>query len=240
MTGTIINFAAVILGSLIGLVAGKRIPEKTKQSLVSVLGLFTIAYGIFIFGQTNNMLIPLFSLVLGTILGELLKIEEGMNGLGGKVQGWVAKFSPDMSADRQRFVSGFVSASLLFCIGPMAILGSLQDGISGNYEMLAIKSLLDGIASIAFASTLGIGVAFSAGMVLLYQGAISLLARVIGEGFSEAIIAEMTATGGIILAAIGISSLLEIKKIRIGSFLPALFIAILIVWLLTRFGISYS
>ena len=240
MTGTIINFAAVILGSLIGLVAGKRIPEKTKQSLVSVLGLFTIAYGIFIFGQTNNMLIPLFSLVLGTILGELLKIEEGMNGLGGKVQGWVAKFSPDMSADRQRFVSGFVSASLLFCIGPMAILGSLQDGISGNYEMLAIKSLLDGIASIAFASTLGLGVAFSAGMVLLYQGAISLLARVIGEGFSEAIIAEMTATGGIILAAIGISSLLEIKKIRIGSFLPALFIAILIVWLLTRFGISYS
>lgn len=240
MTGTIINFAAVILGSLIGLVAGKRIPEKTKQSLVSVLGLFTIAYGIFIFGQTNNMLIPLFALVLGTILGELLKIEEGMNGLGEKVQGWVAKFNPDMSADRQRFVSGFVSASLLFCIGPMAILGSLQDGISGNYEMLAIKSLLDGIASIAFASTLGVGVAFSAGMVFLYQGAISLLARVIGEGFSEAIIAEMTATGGIILAAIGISSLLEIKKIRIGSFLPALFIAILIVWLLTRFGISYS
>lgn len=240
MTGTIINFAAVILGSLIGLVAGKRIPEKTKQSLVSVLGLFTIAYGIFIFGQTNNMLIPLFALVLGTILGELLKIEEGMNGLGEKVQGWVAKFNPDMSADRQRFVSGFVSASLLFCIGPMAILGSLQDGISGNYEMLAIKSLLDGIASIAFASTLGVGVAFSAGMVFLYQGAISLLARVIGEGFSEAIIAEMTATGGIILAAIGISSLLEIKKIRIGSFLPALFIAILIVWLLTRCGISYS
>ena len=96
MTGTIINFAAVILGSLIGLVAGKRIPEKTKQSLVSVLGLFTIAYGIFIFGQTNNMLIPLFSLVLGTILGELLKIEEGMNGLGEKVQSWVAKFNPDI------------------------------------------------------------------------------------------------------------------------------------------------
>ncbi len=92
-----------------------------------------------------------------------------MNGLGEKVQGWVAKFSPGMSADRQRFVTGFVSASLLFCIGPMAILGSLQDGISGNYEMLAIKSLLDGIASIAFASTLGIGVAFSAGMVFLYQ-----------------------------------------------------------------------
>jgi uncharacterized membrane protein YqgA involved in biofilm formation len=239
MTGTIINFVAVILGSLIGLVAGKRIPEKTKQSLVSALGLFTLAYGIFIFGQTKNMLIPLFSLVLGTILGELLKIEEGMNGLGEKVQGWVAKFSPGMSADRQRFVTGFVSASLLFCIGPMAILGSLQDGISGNYEMLAIKSLLDGIASIAFASTLGIGVAFSAGMVFLYQGAISLLAQVIGDGFSEAIVAEMTATGGIILAAIGISSLLEIKKIRIGSFLPALFIAILIVWLLTRLGISY-
>lgn len=239
MTGTIINVAAIVFGSLIGIFAGQRIPEKTKQTLVSALGLFTLAYGIFIFGQTQNMLIPLFSMVLGTILGELLKIEEGMNGLGEKIQRRLASLNPDMNSDQQRFVTGFVSASLLFCIGPMAILGSLQDGITGNYQMLAIKSLLDGIASIAFASTLGVGVMFSAGMVLLYQGAISLMAGWIGEGFTEAIVAEMTATGGIILAGIAISSLLDIKKIRIGSFLPALFLAILIVVLLTRLGLSY-
>jgi len=239
LTGTFINAAAIILGSLIGLLAGKRIPEKTKQTLVSGLGLFTLAYGVFIFSQTKNMLIPLFSMVIGTILGELLKIEEGMNSLGEKVQAWTAKLNPGMSGDKQKFVTGFVSASLLFCIGPMAILGSLQDGVTGNYQMLAIKSLLDGITSIAFASTLGLGVMFSAFMVLIYQGAISLLAGWIGSGFSEAIIAEMTATGGIILAGIAINSLLAIKKIRIGSFLPALLIAILIVLALTRLGIAY-
>lgn len=239
MTGTLINVAAIIAGSLIGLLAGVRIPEKTKQSLVSALGLFTMAYGIFIFAQTQNMLIPLFALVIGTILGELMRIEEGMNGLGEKIQRWVSGLNPNISADQQRFVTGFVSASLLFCIGPMAILGSLQDGITGDYQMLAIKSLLDGIASIAFASTLGIGVMFSALMVLLYQGTISLLAGWIGDGVSDAIVAEMTATGGIILVGIAISSLLEIKKIRIGSFLPALFLAILFVILLNRFDIQY-
>jgi hypothetical protein len=239
VTGTLINVAAIIVGSLIGLLAGNRIPEKTRQTLISALGLFTLAYGIFIFGQTQNLLIPLFSLVLGTIFGELLKIEEGLNSLGENIQKKLASWNPNLTGESQRFVTGFVSASLLFVIGPMAILGSIQDGISGDFQMLAIKSLLDGIASIAFASTLGVGVVFSALIVLVYQGAISLLAGWIGQGFGEAVIAEMTATGGIILVGIAISNLLQIKKIRTGSFLPALFLAVVFVLILNALGITY-
>jgi uncharacterized membrane protein YqgA involved in biofilm formation len=239
VTGTLINVAAIILGSLIGLVAGNRIPEKMRQTLVSAMGLFTLAYGVFIFGQTQNMLIPLFALVVGTVIGELLKIEEGLNGLGEFIQQKLAGLNPNLSGESQKFVTGFVSASLLFCIGPMAILGSIQDGISGDFQMLAIKSLLDGIASIAFASTLGVGVVFSAVVVLVYQGAISLLAGLIGQGFGDTIVAEMTATGGIILAGIAISNLLQIKKIRTGSFLPAIFLAVLIVLILNAMGIAY-
>lgn len=239
MTGTFINVAAIIVGSLIGLLVGNRIPEKTRKTLVSGLGLFTLAYGVFIFGKTQNMLIPLFSIVLGTIIGELLKIEESMNGLGEGIQRKLASWNPNLTGESQKFVTGFVSASLLFCIGPMAILGSIQDGLSGDFQMLAIKSLLDGIASIAFASTLGVGVIFSAGVVLIYQGAISLLASWIGQSFGDAVVAEMTATGGVILAGIALSNLLQIKKIRTGSFLPALFLAVLIVLLLNALGVAY-
>lgn len=239
MTGTIINVAAVILGSLVGLLVGNRIPEKTRQTLISVMGLYTLAYGVFIFTKTQNMLIPLLSLVMGTIIGELLKIEEGLNSLGERIQRKLAIWNPNLTGEPQRFVTGFVSASLLFCIGPMAILGSIQDGISGDFQMLAIKSLLDGIGSIAFASTLGVGVMFSAVVILVYQGAISLLSGWIGQGFGDAAVAEMTATGGVILVGIGISNLLQIKKIRTGSFLPAIFLAVLIFLLLNALGVTY-
>ena len=239
MTGTIINVAAVILGSLVGLLVGNRIPEKTRQTLISVMRLYTLAYGVFIFTKTQNMLIPLLSLVMGTIIGELLKIEEGLNSLGERIQRKLAIWNPNLTGEPQKFVTGFVSASLLFCIGPMAILGSIQDGISGDFQMLAIKSLLDGIGSIAFASTLGVGVMFSAVVILVYQGAISLLSGWIGQGFGDAAVAEMTATGGVILVGIGISNLLQIKKIRTGSFLPAIFLAVLIVLLLNTLGVTY-
>lgn len=239
MTGTIINVAAVILGSLVGLLVGNRIPEKTRQTLISVMGLYTLAYGVFIFTKTQNMLIPLLSLVMGTIIGELLKIEEGLNSVGERIQRKLAIWNPNLTGESQKFVTGFVSASLLFCIGPMAILGSIQDGISGDFQMLAIKSLLDGIGSIAFASTLGVGVMFSAVVILVYQGAISLLSGWIGQGFGDAAVAEMTATGGVILVGIGISNLLQIKKIRTGSFLPAIFLAVLIFLLLNALGVTY-
>jgi hypothetical protein len=240
MTGTIINFAAILLGGLIGLLAGNRIPLKVRQTLTSALGLFTLAYGIHIFAQTQNILVPLSSIVLGVIAGEALRIEELLNGLAERIQQKVERGANAGSPNAQRFISGFVAASLLFVVGPMAILGSIQDGLVGDYQMLAIKSLLDGIASIAFASTFGVGVLFSAPVVLVYQGAISLLAGTIGKGFDQSVILEMTSVGGVILAGIAISNLLEIKKIRIGSFLPALLFVVLIVLLLNRLGIAWS
>ena len=240
MVGTIVNVAAILLGGLIGLLAGNRIPLKVRQTLTSVLGLFTLAYGVQLFSQTQNMLVPLISLVLGTIAGEALKIEEWINQLGQNIQQKVGGGLQSGSADSQRFITGFVTASLLFVIGPMAILGSIQDGLAGDFQMLAIKSLLDGITAIAFASTFGVGVLFSALPVLIYQGAISLAAGLIGKGFDQSVILEMTAVGGVILAGIAISNLLEIKKIRTGSFLPALFIVVLVVLLLNKFGIAWS
>ncbi|HOA21320.1 MAG TPA: DUF554 domain-containing protein [Anaerolineaceae bacterium] len=239
MLGTFINVGAILLGGLVGLVAGNKIPVKFRQTMVSGLGLFTLAYGIYIFTETNNMLIPLGALILGTMVGEWLKLEERLESLGSFLQAKFNRAEEAHSIEAQRFISGFVTSSLLFCIGPMAILGSIQDGLSGNFQMLAIKSLLDGLASVAFASSLGVGVLFSALPVLVYQGAISLSARALGQGFDASVVAEMTAIGGVILAGIAISNLLEIKKIRTGSFLPALVFAVLIVLGLNALGVSY-
>lgn len=239
MLGTFINVAAILIGGFIGLTVGHKIPLKFRQTIVSGMGLFTLAYGVYLFTETQNMLIPLGALILGTMVGEWLKLEERLENLGAILQ---AKFSPaesSASADAQRFIVGFVTASLMFCIGPMAILGSIQDGLSGNYQMLAIKSLLDGLTSVAFASSLGAGVLFSALPVLVYQGGISLLARALGQGFDASVVAEMSAVGGVVLTGIAISNLLEIKKIRTGSFLPALVFAVLIVLGLNALGIAY-
>ena len=239
MLGTFINVAAILIGGFIGLTVGHKIPLKFRQTIVSGMGLFTLAYGVYLFTETQNMLIPLGALILGTMVGEWLKLEERLENLGAILQ---AKFSPAESSarsDAQRFIVGFVTASLMFCIGPMAILGSIQDGLSGNYQMLAIKSLLDGLTSVAFASSLGAGVLFSALPVLVYQGGISLLARALGQGFDASVVAEMSAVGGVVLTGIAISNLLEIKKIRTGSFLPALVFAVLIVLGLNALGIAY-
>lgn len=239
MTGTLLNVAAILIGGLIGMAVGNRLPAKFRETCVSALGLFTLAYGIYIFSETENILIPLGSLILGTIVGEWLQIEERMDGLGQFLQSKLIPPTKETDSNTHRFVDGFVTASLLFCIGPMAILGSIQDGLTGNFQMLAIKSILDGLAALAFASSLGVGVLFSSVVVLVYQGAISLLAKLVGQGFDQAIISEMTSVGGIILAGIAISNLLEIKKIRTGSFLPALFFAVIIVAVLQTLGISY-
>ena len=239
MIGTLINVAAILLGGLVGMIAGNRIPLKFRETLVSAMGLFTLVNGIRMFVGTANILIPLASLVLGTIMGEWLKIEDGLQYLGQSLQAKINGSDQSMSPSAQRFVDGFVTTSLLFCIGPMAILGSIQDGLSGDFQMLAVKAVIDGLTAMAFASTLGVGVLFSALMVLLYQGAISLLAQWAGQGFSPAVVTEMSAVGGVILAGIAISSLLEIKKIRTGSFLPALFFAIGIVLALNALGITF-
>lgn len=233
MIGTLINTATIVVGGGLGLVLGSRLSEKLKNTVIAGLGIFTTVYGISLFLKTGNSLIVLGSVLIGVLLGEWWHIEDGLNHLGVWLE---SKFNRGGSGSSQKdFIKGFVTASLVFCIGPMAILGSIEDGLTGNFNTLAVKAVLDGFAAMAFASSLGVGVVFSAVMVLLYQGAITLLAGQVQHIATATMMNELTATGGVILVALAISSLLEIKKIRTGSFLPALLVAPLIVWVISLF-----
>ena len=232
MTGTFLNIATVILGSILGLIFGARIPDKLNSTVIAGMGLFTAAMGFQMFLSTENPLIVLGALLIGTLLGEWWRIEDGLHRLGEILE---QRFSREEDDGSNRFVRGFLTASLLFCVGPMTILGSIQDGLTGDYNLLAVKSVLDGFASIAFASTLGIGVAFSAIIILVYQGGISLLAGQLDAIVTPSMMNELTATGGVILIGLALSSLLEIKKIRVGNMLPGLAVAPLIVWVISLF-----
>jgi len=228
MTGTLLNVAAILAGGMLGLLFGGRIPEKLRATIIAGIGLFTAAIGLQMFLETENPLGVLGSILIGGLLGEWWKIEDLLREIGQVLE---ARFAGDNQPDSSsRFVRGFLTASLLFCVGPMSILGSIQDGLTGDYQTLAIKSVLDGFASMAFASTLGMGVLFSAVMVLVYQGGISLAAAQLSAIITDPMINEMTAAGGVILLGLAISSLLEIKPIRMGNFLPALAAAPLIIW----------
>ncbi len=234
--GTLINVGSIVLGSLFGMAIGARLSEKFRQTIIAGLGLFTLGYGLMTFLETSNPLIPLGGLLIGAVLGEWWRIEDGLEKLGVALKNTFTSSRKDNEEKSQsRFVEGFVTASLVFVIGPIAILGSIQDGLVGDVEMLTIKAILDGFASIAFASSLGVGVAFSALTILIYQGGITLLAGFFSRFFSEAMMTEMTAVGGLILMAVSISSLLALRKIRTGNFLPSLLITPLIVWVLERF-----
>jgi uncharacterized membrane protein YqgA involved in biofilm formation len=232
MTGTILNIATVLIGGVIGLLFGARIPDKLKETVIAGMGLFTGAMGIQMFLNTENPLIVLGALLIGTLLGEWWQIEYGLHRLGEVLE---RKFSREQDDGSNKFVRGFLTASLLFCVGPMTIMGSIQDGLTGDYNLLAVKSVLDGFAAMAFASTLGVGVMFSTVIILVYQGGISLLAGQLDALVTPSMMNELTATGGVILVGLAISNLLEIKKIRVGNMLPALFIAPLIVWILSLF-----
>jgi len=248
MTGTIINIITVLIGGTLGLLFGSRLPDRLKGTVVAGMGLFTFAIGIQMFLKTENPLIVLGALLIGALLGEWWRIEDGLQNLGlrleerfGSGQSTTRGINPEPAptpgtSTTTNFVRGFLTASLLFCVGPMTILGSIQDGLTGNYELLAVKSVLDGFASLAFASSLGVGVLFSTLVILVFQGGISLLAVQLNALVTIPMLNEMTATGGVILMGLAVSSLLEIKKIRTGNFLPALAIAPLIVWILSLFG----
>lgn len=228
MTGTLINIVAVLVGGAAGMLFGARLSTRLKETIVAGMGLFTTAIGLQMFLKTENPLIVLGALMVGAVLGEWWNVEDGLQ----HVARWLEKRFARGPEDSSGFVRGFMTASLLFCIGPMAILGAISDGLSGDYRTLAIKSVLDGFASIAFASSLGIGVLFSALPILIYQGGISLLAGQLNALVTPAMMGELTATGGVLLMGIGMSSLLELKRIRVGNLLPALATAPLIVYLL--------
>lgn len=245
MTGTLINVAAILLGGTLGLVFGARFPDRVRQTVLAGMGLFTAILGIQMTFKTQQPLIIAGSLLIGSLLGEWWQIEDKLRNLGAWLEARLTRPSlKDIGHNElpvnnhgNRFVRGFLTASLVFAIGPIAILGSIQDGLSGDYNLLAIKSILDAFGALAFASSLGVGVLFSSLVILVYQGGISLAANQVQSLLSTAMTDEMTATGGVLLLGLAISNLLEIKPIRVGNFLPALLVAPIIVAILTALGI---
>lgn len=225
MIGTAINVGAISLGSLIGITIGSRLTEDIQTTAVSGLGIVCTLIGIKMGLETENILIPLGAMLSGAVLGEMLGIQGALELMGNRLQVLFSKSGPS------RVSEAFITSSLVFCIGPMAILGAIQDGLQGDFQLLAIKSMLDGFASIAFAATLGWGVVLSALSILLVQGSITLFAEVLDRVLTQPMITEMSAVGGLIIMAIGIK-LLKLKEIRIASFLPALAIAPAIVLLI--------
>lgn len=222
MLGTLVNTGAVIVGSLIGLLFKKGLPARFSEIVMKGVGLCVMYIGISGTLKGENALIAIISIVVGAIIGELLRLEEGLNRIGGWIE---KKFKPkDGSVS---VTEGFVTASLLFCVGAMTIVGSLQSGISGDNTMLYTKSLLDFISAIIFASALGFGVIFSAFAILLIQGTITLLAQWVAPVLSDASIAEMTCVGSIIIIGLALN-MLGLTKLKVMNYVPAIFIPIVL------------
>ena len=228
MLGTLVNSAAIILGSLIGVFIKNGIKEEYKKIIMDGIGLTVVIIGIMGGIKSENIILVTISIVLGSIVGETLGIENKLDNLGNKLQ---KKFGKRDS----NFSKGFVTATLIYCVGAMAIVGSLESGLLGKHDTLFAKSILDGTSSIIFASTLGFGVAFSSISVFIYQGVIALLASYIKDLLTPEVILEMSSVGGLLIMAIGIN-ILEIRKIKIGNMLPAIFIPIIYFVLVSNFG----
>ena len=218
MIGTLVNTGAVIVGSAIGLTAGTRLPERIKTILMQALGLSVVAIGLRMALKADHSLLAIACLLLGGVSGELLRIEQRLENLAEALRQW-------LRSESSRFVEGFVTATLLYLTGAMTIVGSIQDGTVGDPSVLLIKSLLDGVASVALASSLGVGVLFSALPVLLVQGGITLLAGQLAFLSQPAVLDAINATGGLLILGIGIN-LLGIGRIHVGNLLPALLYAI--------------
>lgn len=231
MIGTVVNASAILACSAVGLVVGRKIPKRLQELLIRSSGLICIGIGIKMFLDGKQILVVLLGLMIGAATGEALTIERKLEALGTRLQSLIKTKSPT-------FLDGFVNASLLYCVGPMAVLGSIADGVSGQHEVLFIKSLMDGVTSIALAASLGIGVLFSGLSVLLYQGAITLVAQYMGDIFTPAMISDLTAVGGLLIVSIGLNLLGVFeanKKIPLGNLLPAIFFAPFLGWLCQRF-----
>ncbi|MBN2788918.1 MAG: DUF554 domain-containing protein [Candidatus Delongbacteria bacterium] len=222
--GTIVNVAAVISGSIIGLIIHNKLPERIIKTVFQGIGLFTLFLGFSMALKTNNILLMVFSLVLGAITGELLKLEARIEFLGDKVKSKIR-------TKNDKFTEGLVTAFMLFCMGSMTILGAIEEGMGGVSDLLLTKSLMDGFASIALASSLGLGVLFSVVPLMIYQGGLTLFAGLLEGMFTELMINEISAVGGIILIGLGIN-ILEIKKLKILNLVPSLlFIAVLVYYI---------
>lgn len=224
MWGTIVNALAIVAGALLGKILGSGLPEYVRHTVMQAIGLGVLLIGMQMAFATQNVIIVIVSLVLGGIIGELVRLEYWLDKMGEWLQ---AKFTRPGSENL--FAKGFITASLVYCVGAMAIMGALESGLTGKHQTLYAKSVLDGVSAMMFSSTLGIGVAFSALPVLIYQGTITMLAAWLQQFLTAAVIAEMKATGGVLIFGIGLN-LLEITRIKIGNLLPAIFFAFLIAY----------
>jgi uncharacterized protein len=231
VTGTLLNAVAVLVGTTVGILLGDRLPERVRVIAMQGVGLVTLLIGMQMALQVQNLLIVLASMVVGGVAGELVGVEAGLDAIGRRLE---LRFGSRQD-DAPRFVRGFVTSSLIFCVGPLTILGSVQDGLLGDFSLLSVKSLLDGFTSIALGSTLGRGVYFSVLVILIYQGGLSLTARALGSSVADPshnpAVLDMTSVGGLLILGIGLR-LLEIKSMRVANFLPALGLApvINLVW----------
>lgn len=248
MGGAILNILAVLAGSGLGLLIGGRLPARVQESVVFGLGLVTLFVGLDNAGLTGNVIIPLLSVASGAIIGELMNLQAVLerfgSGLQSRFAGGSSAGEPGALDSRTRFITGFVTASLVFCIGPLTFLGSIQDGmgLQVGFQQIAIKSALDFFASMAFATTFGVGVAFSAITILIVQGGLALLGMGVGAAlqaspFYTPMINEMTATGGLLLVGLA-TILLGVKQPRMANFLPALLVAPLIVAVASALGVN--
>ncbi len=222
MIGTLVNVAAVVLGSLIGLLLRKGFPEKMKSTVTTGMGLCVILIGMQGALTTDNVLLVILSVVVGSCIGVALKIEERLDKLGLSLQ---KRFAARNGNDH--FAKGFVTATLIYCVGAMAIVGSIDSGLRGNHDRLFAKSLLDGVMSIALASTMGIGVMLSALAVLVYQGSIALLSQLVAPLLTETMISEMGAVGGVLIMGIGFNMFRK-EHIPVGDMLPAIFLPLIL------------
>ncbi len=230
MLGTWVNCIAVIFGSAVGLIVKKGLSEKLNNSIMSALALCVMYIGISGAFECQNILVVILSMAIGALIGEGIDLDAHLERLGDYLEQKVSKNSEKGSISR-----GFVAASLLFCVGAMTIVGSLQSGISGNHEMLFAKSLIDCIAAIVLASTMGFGVMLASVFVLVYQGAITLCAGFLEPVLTEVIIAEMTCVGSLLIVGLSLN-MLKITKLKVMNYVPAIFIPIAIYWLVELYN----
>ncbi len=223
--GTLINTATVLLGGSLGLIIGDRIPERIRIIVVQVIGLVTLGLGLSDVLKTRNMVFPLVGMVLGAIVGEALNIERRLEGIGEVIR---RRFAGNQEPGR--FVNGFVTATLLFCIGPLTILGAMQDATGETPQLYIIKGTLDGFMNVIFGAIYGVGAIFSALSIFVVQGSLTLGGSALDNLLNDRMRIELFSAGGFAVMAIGLN-LLEIKKIRLGSLLPGLVITPLLVWL---------
>jgi uncharacterized protein len=219
--GTAINVLAVLAGGGIGTLAGARLPEGMRSTAMQAIGIVTLLVGVSHFLEVDNVLVPLLSVIVGLAVGELMDVDGLLRRLGDRLEQRFSKGESPVSR-------AFVTTSLLFCVGPLTVIGSLQDGLNGDYGLLALKSALDFIAALAFASVLGWGVLLSAGTVLVVQGSLTLGAAFLDAVITGPMISSTTATGGILIFGLGLG-LLDLKEVRVANMLPALLVAPLLV-----------